>query len=38
MPSEYKQSNTVEAYRTYYRNDKADFATWKEPSAIPSWW
>jgi hypothetical protein len=38
MPSEYKQSNTVEAYRTYYRNDKAEFATWKNPSVIPSWW
>ena len=38
MLTEYKQSNTVEAYRTYYRNDKADFATWKEPSVTPSWW
>jgi hypothetical protein len=38
MPDEYKQSNTVEAYRTYYRKDKAGFATWKQPSVIPEWW
>ena len=38
MPSEYKQDDVVEAYRTYYKQDKASFATWKEPAVVPAWW
>jgi hypothetical protein len=28
MPEQFKQSDTVEAYRAYYRGDKARFARW----------
>lgn len=37
MPDEYKQSDTVEAYRTYYRCDKASIASWKN-RPLPEWW
>ena len=38
MPDIYKQERSVDAYRAYYMGDKANFATWKTPSVIPSWW
>jgi len=39
MPDEYKQEDAVEAYRAYYRGDKARFAKWDWPTAqTPSWW
>jgi hypothetical protein len=39
MPDEYKQEDAVEAYRAYYRGDKARFATWSWPTAkVPYWW
>ena len=38
MPDIYKQDCTVDAYRAYYVGDKANFATWKSPSIMPSWW
>jgi hypothetical protein len=39
MPDHYKQEDTVEAYRAYYRGDKASFAKWEWPTAqTPSWW
>jgi hypothetical protein len=36
MPEQYKQSDRVEAYRDYYRKDKAGFAKWK--LSQPYWW
>jgi len=36
MPEEYKNTNPVTAYRTYYIKDKKDFATWKNGN-IPNW-
>jgi len=39
MPDEYKQEDAVEAYRAYYKGDKASFAKWDWPTAqTPSWW
>ena len=38
MPDIYKQESSVDAYRAYYMGEKANFATWKSPSVIPSWW
>ena len=39
MPDEYKQEDAVEAYRAYYRGDKASFAKWEWPTAkVPYWW
>ena len=35
MPEDYKNEDAVEAYRTYYRNDKKRFATWK--TETPTW-
>jgi hypothetical protein len=37
MPDEYKNQDAVVAYRTYYLNDKKDFAKWKMGN-IPHWW
>jgi hypothetical protein len=37
MPEEYKNSDSVKAYRTYYLNDKKDFSTWKLGN-VPYWW
>jgi hypothetical protein len=36
MPEQYKNVDPVIAYRTYYINDKKDFATWK--NKVPDWW
>tara|TARA_X000001036_G_scaffold324941_1_gene303516 strand:+ start:713 stop:1165 length:453 start_codon:yes stop_codon:yes gene_type:complete len=36
MPEDYKNKDAVEAYRTYYRNDKRRFATWKDVDP-PTW-
>ena len=39
MPDHYKQADAVEAYRAYYKGDKAPFAKWEWPTAqTPSWW
>lgn len=38
MPDEYKCDDSVQAYRAYYLGHKRSFATWKPPSAPPSWW
>ena len=35
MPDTYKNKNVVEAYRQYYKGDKAQIATWKKN--IPKW-
>lgn len=37
MPDEYKQEDTVAAYRNYYMFDKVRFAKWRH-SEKPSWW
>jgi len=37
MPDEYKQPNTVQAYRDYYLGEKSHFAKWAY-SKIPDWW
>lgn len=37
MPEDYKQEDAVEAYRTYYRNYKAEIASWKTRGE-PNWW
>lgn len=37
MPDEYKDQNTVQAYRNYYIGSKARFAKWKNRPE-PIWW
>lgn len=37
MPEAYRGACAVEAYRAYYRGEKARFATWKGREA-PTWW
>jgi hypothetical protein len=37
MPDEYKNSDPVTAYRTYYLKDKKEFSTWKMGNT-PDWW
>ncbi len=37
MPDEYKSNNTVEAYQSYYINEKANIATWNKNRAQPEW-
>ncbi len=36
MPAQYKNECVVTAYRAYYQNEKASFATWK--TEVPQWW
>jgi len=36
MPDQYRQENTVEAYRRYYIHEKAAIAKWKH-SNVPNW-
>jgi hypothetical protein len=36
MPDEYKNTDVVEAYRSYYRGEKRKFAKWKDGS-VPQW-
>ena len=39
MPDQYKNVDAVQAYRTYYLNDKRSFASWNWPTAkTPYWW
>ena len=38
MPSEYQQEDAVEAYRAYYRGDKAPIAAWTWGRPAPDWW
>lgn len=37
MPDEYKCDDPVDAYRAYYKGDKASFASW-DRSETPDWW
>ena len=36
MPDQYRNENAIVAYRTYYINEKARFARWKE-TQVPEW-
>lgn len=36
MPDQYKNKDTVVAYRDYYIGEKRSFAKWK--TNVPSWW
>lgn len=36
MPDDYKHSDPVLAYRTFYKVEKRNFATWK--TNTPDWW
>lgn len=36
MPAEFKQDNTVEAYRAYYHSKS--FAKWNKTRQAPIWW
>ena len=38
MPDWYKDENPVKAYRSYYMNEKAYFASWDRAGSIPEWW
>lgn len=38
MPDEYKEYDAVEAYRNYYRADKASIAKWERGTDQPFWW
>ena len=39
MPDEYKQDDTVEAYRAYYQSpDKQRFAAWTKTRPAPGWY
>jgi hypothetical protein len=38
MPEIYRGNDPVEAYRRFYRGEKARFATWRAPSHPPRWW
>lgn len=37
MPVEYQQENAIEAYRTFYIQDKSRFASWNCGVSAPSW-
>lgn len=36
MPEQYKRKDAVQAYRLYYKGEKAYMATWK--TQAPEWW
>lgn len=38
MPETYRRPDATEAYRAFYRGEKAAFASWKAPAAPPPWW
>jgi hypothetical protein len=38
MPDKYKTDDPVASYRAYYIGEKAGFASWKAPAAVPCWW
>ena len=39
MPDEYKvEDDPVQAYRNYYKGEKAYFAKWNKGRASPEWW
>jgi len=38
MPPQYKDSDTINAFRKYYIGDKARFAKWMNLNEMPDWW
>ncbi len=38
MPEEYRQEDSVEAYRAYYVGEKCRFAKWDKGRPPPEWW
>jgi hypothetical protein len=38
MPEQYRGGDAIEAYRRYYRAEKARFARWERGRSAPSWW
>jgi len=38
MPEKYRQADTVQAYRDYYKAEKAYFAKWEKGRSAPDWW
>lgn len=38
MPEQYRNPDTVIAYRVFYRAEKARFARWEKGRAAPEWW
>ena len=37
MPNEYKNNNSVKAYRNYYIGEKSKIAKWSTPAEVPYW-
>lgn len=38
MPEKYKQSDAIQAYRTYYIYEKSRFAKWNKSTPAPDWY
>lgn len=38
MPEHYKHIDPIEAYRQFYKGDKAKFAKWEPKTNVPDWW
>ena len=38
MPDEYKTTDVVESYRSFYIGDKSRFAQWNKTRPAPQWW
>ncbi len=38
MPDQFRQHDTVEAYRAYYLGSKSRFAQWSKTRPAPYWW
>ena len=38
MPDELKEDDVVAAYKSYYFDDKPDFAYWRKTRPAPEWW
>ncbi len=38
MPDEYKTTNVIESYRSFYIGEKSEFAQWNKSTQSPSWW
>ena len=38
MPEQYKTLDATEAYRNYYKGEKAYFAKWNKGTPAPEWW
>lgn len=38
MPSQFKRSSAVDAYRVFYHGEKQHLAQWTVPRSTPEWW